>query len=247
VLIIDARTKEAYEQGHLPNAVSLPFALTFAEMGSTGRMIPLDKAASLFGQLGVTMQRPVVVYDAGIMFHAARVLSMLEVLGHSNTRLLDGGLSSWKASQGEVTQAVPTVTASQFIPHVRSDRLATRLSTLVAVTSPEAFTIIDARTATHYQGEQSEAKRFGHIPNAIHIDGMENINKETGLLKSQAELAQLYSSVPKTKKVIVYCSKGLASSMEYLIMRELGYDVANYDASWQEWGNDDSLPIYQVK
>jgi len=243
VLIIDARPKEAYEAAHLPNAINLPFALTFAEMGVTGRMISLDKAASLFGDLGVTMQRPVVVYDAGGMFQAARVLAILEILGHTNIRLLDGGLAAWKAGEGRVTQALPTITPSQFIPRVKSDRLATRLSTLVAVNSPDAFTIIDARAESHYRGEQSEAKRFGHIPTAIHIDGMENIDRLTGLLKSRAELEQLYAQVPKHKKVIVYCTKGLASSIEYLIMRELGYDVANYDASWQEWGNDDALPI----
>lgn len=43
--------------------------------------------------------------------------------------------------------------------------------------------------------------------------------------------------------VSIYCSVGLASSLECLVLRELGYDVANYDTSWKEWGNDASLPI----
>ena len=62
-------------------------------------------------------------------------------------------------------------------------------------------------------------------------------------LKSRQELSELYKDLPKDKKIITYCSVGLASSLEYLVLRELGYDVANYDASWKEWGNDASLPI----
>lgn len=32
--------------------------------------------------------------------------------------------------------------------------------------------------------------------------------------------------------------------MTYLVLRLLGYEkVRNYDASWQEWGNDPEVPI----
>lgn len=32
--------------------------------------------------------------------------------------------------------------------------------------------------------------------------------------------------------------------MTYLVLRLLGYErVSNYDASWQEWGNDPEVPI----
>jgi thiosulfate/3-mercaptopyruvate sulfurtransferase len=31
----------------------------------------------------------------------------------------------------------------------------------------------------------------------------------------------------------------------YLALRLLGYNVLNYDASWQEWGNDPAVPIFK--
>jgi len=243
VLIVDARSKEAYAQGHIPNAVNVPFTETFDDIKLSGRVLPLNKAVVLFGQSGVSMGRPVVVYDAGGMFQAARILAILEVFGHQKIQLLDGGLKAWIASQGSITLESTIPTSAVFTPKVNAERFATRLTTLVAVNSPNAFTIIDARNKAHYLGQDSDAKRFGHIPNAIHIDGMENIDPLTGLLKNKHELEKVYAHVPKHKKVIVYCTKGLASSIEYLLLRELGYDVSNYDASWQEWGNDDALPI----
>lgn len=243
VLIVDARSKEAYEQGHIPNAVNVPFTETFDDIKLSGRALPLNKVVALFGQAGVSMGRPVVVYDAGGMFQAARILAILEVFGHQKIQLLNGGLKAWNDNQGSITLESTIPTSAVFTPKVNADRFATRLTTLVAVNSPDAFTIIDARNQAHYLGKQSEAKRFGHIPNAIHIDAMENIDTLTGLLKDKQALEKLYADVPKNKKVIVYCTKGLASSIEYLLLRELGYDVSNYDASWQEWGNDDALPI----
>lgn len=89
------------------------------------------------------------------------------------------------------------------------------------------------------------AKRFGHIPNAISIPVESNIiqNADQSGLKSIKELKSLYKGIPEDKKVIIYCKIGLVSSTNYFALRELGYDVANYDASWREWGNDDSLPI----
>ena len=33
------------------------------------------------------------------------------------------------------------------------------------------------------------------------------------------------------------------ATTNYFALRELGFDVAAYDASWREWGNDYNLPI----
>jgi thiosulfate/3-mercaptopyruvate sulfurtransferase len=129
------------------------------------------------------------------------------------------------------------------VPSVDPKRLATRITTLVASRTPKSYVILDARATPHYQGLESDATRFGHIPEAKGIAISNNLAEDGIHLKSREELAKLYKDIPKEKKVITYCSVGIASSLEYLVMRELGYNVANYDASWKEWGNDPSLPI----
>lgn len=247
VVLIDARPAKFYEESHLPNAISIPFTATFVEFGTTGRVITLDKAKSLFSNAGIRNDDLVVAYDGSGMLQASRILWTLEVYGHKKVKLLDGGLKAWQQAGLAVTQDKPTIMTSNYVPSINPDRLATRLTTLLASNKTDAFTLIDAREVEHYQGLKSEAKRYGHIPNAKSIDFRLNINPETGMLRSNAELADIYSKVDKNKKAIIYCIMGDQSALEYLIMRELGFDVANYDASWQEWGNDLSLPIVEPK
>jgi thiosulfate/3-mercaptopyruvate sulfurtransferase len=247
VVLIDARPAKFYEESHLPNAISIPFTATFVEFGTTGRVITLDKAKSLFSNAGIRNDDLVVAYDGGGMLQASRMLWTLEVYGHKKVKLLDGGLKAWQQAGLAVTQDKPTIMTSNYVPSINPDRLATRLTTLLASNKTDAFTLIDAREVEHYEGLKSEAKRYGHIPNAKGFDITKNIDDKTGTLRPISELKELYASVPKNKKVIIYCTMGDASSLEYLVMRELGYDVANYDASWQEWGNDLSLPIVEPK
>ena len=247
VVLIDARPAKFYEESHLPNAISIPFTSTFVEFGTTGRVITLDKAKSLFSNAGIRNDDLVVAYDGSGMLQASRILWTLEVYGHKKVKLLDGGLKAWQQAGLAVTQNKPTIMTSNYVPSINPDRLATRLTTLLASNKTDAFTLIDAREVEHYEGLKSEAKRYGHIPNAKSIDFRLNINPETGMLRSNAELADIYSKVDKNKKAIIYCIMGDQSALEYLIMRELGFDVANYDASWQEWGNDLSLPIVEPK
>ncbi len=243
VVLLDARPVAEFQKGHLPRARSLPFSSTFENLSQNGRVLSLPKAQALFSETGLGRDDLVVVYDAGNLLHASRLLWTLEVYGHGKVRLLDGGVKAWRMADLPFSQESTQYSPSHYVPSVDPKRLATRLSTLAASRKPTSYVILDARATPHYQGLESDASRFGHIPEAQGIAISENLAEDGIHLKSRDELVKLYSNIPKGKKVITYCSIGVASSLEYLVMRDLGYDVANYDASWKEWGNDPSLPI----
>jgi thiosulfate/3-mercaptopyruvate sulfurtransferase len=243
VVVLDARPAADYQKGHLPDARSLPFSATYERLGENGRVVSLPKAQALFSEVGLKRDDLVVIYDNGAMMFAARVLWALEVYGHEKVKLLDGGLKAWQMASRPLSTASSGHEPTQYVPTINPKRLATRFTTLVATRDTASYVILDARKEPHYKGLESDAVRFGHIPQALGISIANNFAKDGVHLKSKQELAELYKDIPKDKKVITYCNFGLVSSLEYLVMRELGYDVANYDASWQEWGNDANLPI----
>jgi thiosulfate/3-mercaptopyruvate sulfurtransferase len=194
--------------------------------------------------LGLNINDKVVIYDDGTFFDAARLFWTLEVYSFTDLKLLNAGFNSWKPDGYEISTTSPTVNQSNYIAQIDNKRLATKFTTQLATKNPNQI-IIDARNTEAYLGKESSAKRYGHIPKAVNIPATHNINYDgdVGKLKNITNLRDTYKSIKKNQKVVLYCAIGKISATNYFAMRELGYNVSNYDASWNEWGNDFNLPI----
>ncbi|WP_051640590.1 sulfurtransferase [Thiomicrorhabdus sp. Milos-T2] len=244
LVILDTRSAEEYAKSHIPNAINLPEELTYFDRNKDGRIAQPAQIKPLLQSLGIERTSPIVIYDQGKMIKAARVFWALEVYGIENIKVLNKGFYAWNEAMLPSNALTPSVKPSNYVPIINHNRLATKLTTLIATKNPNSV-IIDARSKAAYQGQISSAARYGHIINAINIPAMDHlITSETAsTLKSAEELKALYSGISKDQKIILYCSIGRISSTNYLTLRELGYNVSNYDASWSEWGNDFTLPI----
>lgn len=242
--ILDARDAVLFAKGHIEGAYNLPAPLTFDNLKQNGKIAQPDKMQKLLRSLGLSTTDAVIVYDDGGFFDAARLFWTLEAYGFTNVKMLNGGFGEWEAKALGVSTKILTSKESGYVATINNKKLATKFTTQIAIKNPNQ-TIIDARGLNAYIGKESSAVRFGHIAKAIHISAIHNLSGDKNMpkLKTTAELAGLYQGVNKNNKVIIYCAMGRVSGTNYFAMRELGYDVANYDASWGEWGNDLVLPI----
>ncbi len=244
VRVLDLRSEHDYLVNHIEGAVNLPIDRLFINENGKRYIGRLPQVQAAFSAAGIDKDTQVVVYDNGDFLSSARAFWVFEAFGHSRVTALDGGFKAWQQMNLPVSNQVITPSPRNFIPSVAADRLATKLSTRLAVDS-RGTTIIDARDAPEYRGEKSLAQRFGHIPSAVNIPAMNHFDTRNGIryLKSTDELAAVFKSVDHSQKVVTYCNTGVLSATTYFVLRQLGYDVANYDGSWVEWGNDTSLPI----
>ena len=243
--ILDTRDSATYSAGHIDTAINFPISKTYAHMQENGKLTDPFTMQAIVQELGLNANDSLVVYDDGTFFDAARLFWALEVYGFKDVRLLNAGYKQW-IKQGYTTSTqTPTVTKSDYITIIDNNRLATKFSTQVATRNPNQI-IIDARPDAAYDGEVSSAKRYGHIPKALSIPATHNIDTtlEITQLKDSKQLADIYKDLDKSKKVIIYCAIGKISATNYFALRELGYNVSNYDASWKEWGNS-TLPIIE--
>lgn len=242
--ILDARATTDYRKGHIVGAQNFPIDWTYERKKENGRIIEPGRIQIILRNLGLDVNTPIVVYDDGALVDAARLFWTLEVYGFKQVKILNVGFDTWLSQDYPTTTEVPKVAASQYVPVINHQRLATKFATQIATKNPNQL-IIDARPNPAYLGEMSSAKRYGHIPKAINIPASHNLaqDDEFKSLQSVDALKKVYQAIPKDKKIILYCAIGRISSANYLALRELGYDVANYDASWKEWGNDFNLPI----
>ncbi len=245
--IIDVREADLYNLAHLPNALNFPVNLTYHDKSTNGKLIQPMKMQEELRKLGLDTDDKIVVYDDGTIFDASRVFWALEVYGFKNVKLLNGGYEQWEKLNYPLNSQDPTISSSNYIATIDNQRLATKFSTQIATKNPNQI-IIDARERKAYLGKVSVAKRFGHIPKAIHIPAIHNLTKKEKLsaLKPTKQLQHLYKDIKKDKKIVIYCAVGRIASTNYFALRELGYNVANYDASWKEWGNDFNLPIVNL-
>jgi len=242
--ILDTRDEILYKKGHIPNALNFPISLTYANMQINGKLTDPFKMQNIVQNLGLNAEDQIIIYDEGSFFDAARLFWALEVYGFKNVRLLNAGYKQWIQKGYKSTTLIPKTLKSNYITIINTNRLATKFSTQIATKNPNHI-IIDARPDKAYIGEVSSAKRYGHIPKALNIPATHNINTDTiSGLKDISQLAQIYKDIDKDKKIILYCAIGKISATNYFALRELGYNVSNYDASWKEWGNS-NLPIIE--
>lgn len=245
LVIIDTRNREEYLKGHIPGAISIPVDSTFNPGFTDGRVGNLQHIRSLFSEAGLRHDRDLVIYDDSRYIDAGRMFWVLELYGHENVSLLNGGIAAWQKDPSRVlVQEERQLPRTDYVPRVSADKLVSRSHVNLAISDTSKL-ILDTRDNNEYLGHESIAKRAGHIPGAVNIPWSEAFTETDGIrmLKSQHELKQLYNPVVNGKRIYTYCNKGKQSSLTYTLLRHLGHDVAHYDGSWYEWGNDVTLPM----
>lgn len=246
VRILDLRSEDDYRVGHIDGAVSLPIERLFSNDKGKQYIASLDRIRTAFSGAGVDSNVLAVVYDGGELVKSTRAFWVLEVYGHKRVVVLDGGFKGWADKRLPISIKDTIPRARTFVPMVTPNRLATKLTTRLAMNQTNTV-IVDVRDSDQYTGEKSVATRAGHIPSAINIPGSAVFNSSNGdlHLKPIEELRPLYKSIDPGKSVITYCNDGVRASATYFALRRLGYNVANYDGAWLDWGNDRSLPIIE--
>ncbi len=240
LVIVDLREQQSYEAGHIKNAVNIPGLKNLFDKKFF--MPKLDFLKELFSNAGIDNNSLVLAYDNGDFVWAARFYWILETLGHDNVGILKFGYSDWLSTQLETSKITFTPIRKDFIPRVDNEKVQTKLSTLLAIGNK---TIIDGRKKSHYDGKESLAKRFGHIPTAKHYACTQNyqVTQKGSQLKDLDKLKDIYKKLPKDKEIILYCDGGAEAALNYIVLQELGYKASVYDGSWLEWGNDLEVPV----
>jgi len=240
LVIIDLREKNEYEKDHIKNAVNIPGLKSLFD--DKFFMPKLDFLKNLFSEAGIDSNSLVLAYDNGDFIWAARFYWILETLGHDQVGILKVGYNDWLKNQLSISTTTHKVVRKEFVPRINNKKVETKLSTLFSVGKK---TIIDGRKTSHYEGKESTAKRFGHIPTAKNYACTQNyqVTSNGNKMKDLDELKSLYKDIPKDKEIILYCDGGAEAALNYIVLQELGYKASVYDGSWLEWGNDSSVPI----
>jgi thiosulfate/3-mercaptopyruvate sulfurtransferase len=271
VRFLFAGSDKDFEKEHIPGSASAySHDLHLLDDVRACKGLPMcePRAAKVIGELGIDAGSKVVVYDVGHGVDASGNWFFLTLYGVKDVRILDGGLATWKARGGAVEAGPPAKASPKaFAPSVQWSLIASVEEVRKATGDQAHYLILDARqsldeytgktlqSALAAPGKEEAVKRGGAIPGAVFSPFTKyagNKGAEAGkpMFKDEAELKKQVQKLEKNgyapgKTVISYCHVGLGrGSFQYLALRRAGVqNVKVYVGSWDEWGNDASLPL----
>lgn len=258
VVIIDARggadALERFEAGHLEGALFVDLETDLSEKtdnAAQGGRHPLPEAiifSGLLGRLGITPSTRVIVYDdkKGAMA-AARFWWMMKGVGHQEVFVVSGGLDSIKKEGLPITEDTETL-LTEFPVYPAEEWLlpVVGIEQVAAAAADKDFVVIDVRENFRYRGESEPIDLVaGHIPGAINIPFMGNLDAEGEFLSAEL-LKEKYDAALggyQPENIVVHCGSGVTACHTLLALEEAGIFGANlYVGSWSEWSRN-SRPI----
>ena len=193
----------------------------------------------LLSFLGVTKDKTVVFYDDISGMSAARGVWLLMYFSHKNTFMVDGGFKKWSSLELDTETKTNGFKPDKFSGKVNKEILAgyEHINKKIG-----KVMLLDTRSKDEYNGVTIRAARNGHIPTAINIDWILNVNDD-GTMKSLEDLAKMYN-FSKDKEIVTYCQGGYRAANSFVALKMLGFtNVKVYLGSWGEWGNKLDLPV----
>ena len=243
-VILDARDRGKYEQGHVPNARWVDHA-TWAKSFQDGK--DRNGWTKRIADLGIDNNSKVVIYDDDWNKEAARIWWILKYWGVSDARLLNGGWKAWTTASLPIEKETPKQPgATNFVAKSQAERLATKQKLLDSLKN-KSLQIVDARSEGEFCGtEKANNKRAGAIPGAKDLEWIDLLDTDSQRFKSADEIAKLFrqAGIDLGETTATHCqSGGRASVMAFGLELMGAKDVSNYYRSWSEWGNADDTPV----
>ncbi len=240
-------SRKEFELKHIPSAQFFDIDLISDRESELPHMLPSAEVfATAVGEMGISNDDHIVVYDTAGLFSAARVWWTFKVFGHDNVQVLDGGLPAWLAQSGNLESINISVYPRDFTAELNTELVSDK-ARLIRNISDKQYTVLDARPEPRFLGTAPEPRPglpSGHMPESVSVSSSCLISN--GRLKPRKELINIFNAakVTQSTRVITSCGSGVTAAIITLALAECGYGLNRlYDGAWAEWGAADDTVI----
>ncbi len=241
-----------FERGHIQGATNVVWHTDLVDPVRRD-IASRENFEALLQSAGVDEGDTIVLYGDTNNWFAAWGAWVFDVYGVENVKLLDGGRKLWEAESRPLSTTVATPEAGTITVGEPNLALRARIADVVAASESDgAVKLVDIRSPDEFSGKviapegfKETAIRAGHVPGAVNVPWGQAV-AEDGTFKPVEELRAIYAAqgIDGSTPVITYCRIGERSSHTWFALSKLlGYDVANYDGSWTEYGNAVGVPV----
>lgn len=232
-----------FEARHIPGARFFDIdAISDHDAGCPHMLPSAEHFAAAMGELGVSEDDRIVIYDDSALHTSARAWFMLRHFGARNVAILDGGLAKWVREGRPLEQGPAPSERSDFAASARAD-----VVDKAAVRRGVGVPLVDARGQARFEGSEADPRpgiAAGHIPGARNLP-YAALYREDGTFKSREEIAAAFkgAGVDPSQPFVASCGSGVTANSLIFGAHLLGNEeVRLYDGSWSEWGADPATP-----
>jgi thiosulfate/3-mercaptopyruvate sulfurtransferase len=225
-LIMDIRG-DAYAEGHIPNAISAPYALFRGPSANPGQLPELDALEATLRSLGVTTDRPVVIVHQGAnetdFGAAARVYWTLKSSGVSQLAILNGGVLGWTAEGLALSTQATAPVASNFDLAFSDQWLATT-DQVAALAANGGALLLDARPESFWSGNQAHpaAARPGTLPQSQYFEHANWFSGGPAIVDAQAARSLATAQgFTDADQLVSFCNTGHWAATNWFALSEL--------------------------
>ena len=250
LVLLHVGDKADYAAKHIPGARHVALADIALRGELMLEMPPADDLRQRIENLGISNDsRVLVYYGKDWVSPTTRVIFTLDYAGLGDrASVLDGGMDAWIAASNKVTDVVPPEKKGTLAP-LKLKPIVVTGDQVRAALGKKGTAVLDGRSASFYDGVetggmQDKPHKTGHIAGAGSVPFTEVVD-DKNFFKSPAELKALFekAGVKPGDKVIAYCHIGQQATATLFAARSLGYDVALYDGSFEDWSRREDAPV----
>ena len=261
IRILDVRSPQQYSTGHIPTAANCHEIFTYLTTSDKpGVKKLIDTFTDVFQRAGINGEigERVVTYENSLesLYGAScRGMCLLQLLGHQNVAILEGGLDRWISEGYPISTDPKEVRRGSFKAQWSPNHIWTDMHEVAEAISEQSAVLLDVRDIEEWTGVSSSpygvafTPRKGRLPGSVHIlwsDFMEKRSDGSCHFKTPEVIREMCAQkgIRPEQKVIVYCFKGARASNTLLALKEAGFNnISNYFGSWNEWSRHPELEI----
>ncbi len=237
VRILDVQKSRNYNRHHIKGAIHLNYNALTSKTPVPGTLKSPQELAKIFGDLGITPNNKIIIYDEKTGKGASRVYAVLKYLGAKDVAVLNGQLLKWMAEKRPITGKKPRIKKATFTPEVNPNIYVDADYVKAHLDDPNVQ-LLDARTPEEYNGQKGKYKPLGHIKNAILLPYSRFVNSDgTFKTKSEIEAIAKEAGFNPQKEIITYCVTAVRASVAYFALHEIARwpNVKIYEGSYADF------------
>jgi len=238
-VLVDAQKATSYAKEHVAGAVNISRDDIVVTKQVSNMLAPADVIETVMGSRGISNDTQVIIYDDNNNMDAARLWWTLLVYGHTNAKVVSGGLQELSRQGVEITTAAVSAKTAVFkASQANSSLIAALIDVVAQVDDPDDSTVlIDTRSLDEFNA--------GTIPGSVLLN-YEGNNYQDGTFLSIQNIKLRYKDedIMPNDTIIMYCKSSIRGAQTFLVLYNAGYrNLKLYDGAWLEWSLDTTRPV----